>query len=911
MEDAPELLGRRAALARCEAGLAETGGVLVTGPAGIGKSALLAAVARAAADSGALVLRSGSSPTEAALPYLAVFDLFSALADEETGLLTPRLRAALDGAMLRTVPADGAPPERLAVRVAVLHLLRGAARRGPVLVVVDDAQWLDAESTEALAFAARRLADAPVRFLVAERVEEDAEPRCQGLVPAPGREVALDRLPDAVLAELLSRQFDLGPTSRMSARIRSVSAGNPLFALELGRALRRGQPVGDAGPLRVPERLRRLLADRIGALPDLARASLLVLAAAARPTRALLPPDDAGLAACVDAGVVVGGPDLRLSHPLIGEIVYADASTSQRLSCHAHLAAVLPDPVERAGHLALATPGADAAVADELAATARVALLRGAPGTAADLYRLAAARTPEDPHREAERRLAGAWHAFEAGRPDLARDCCAHVLRGPNAAARVEARLLLIELGGRDHAGSDALLDEAETDAGDDQHLLARVALYRADLAFQHGHLAESLAALDLAEELTTATGDVDLRIEILALRAPVTMQYAPRDADALLARGAALAAGRPLTESSVLLRRVSVAALLRSGEIDAAVDEVSRLRLDVERAGRINDLAEVMRLSTAVYERAGRCTEAYESGRHAGRLRTEIEATPGPGLVLCGMAELNGGTAEEAARFADEAVAACERPQDTEWLAYAHGLRGRAAVLLGRTTDAVRALSRAHGLLLGLGFVDPALFLIHADLAEAHARNGDVDSARAVLAEATRQVEYLDRRVVGLGLVRAARLADAVVGDAHLAADRLRAALPAAHPYPLEIARAYLTLADIERRARRRAASRTALREAADRFAEAGCVPWRVYAEDQLRRLDGPAPTLTALQRGIVTMVCYGATNREIAATMHLSVKTVEGNLTQIYRRLDVRNRAELALWMPGRVTGPSSPGA
>jgi DNA-binding CsgD family transcriptional regulator len=180
----------------------------------------------------------------------------------------------------------------------------------------------------------------------------------------------------------------------------------------------------------------------------------------------------------------------------------------------------------------------------------------------------------------------------------------------------------------------------------------------------------------------------------------------------------------------------------------------------------------------------------------------------------------------------------------------------------------------------------------------------GAREEAAAVLAEMTGQARRLERHVVELGLARAAAVlgtvrAGAVPGTPRAGAEALAAALErwAAHPYPLEIARAWHVLGVLERRAHRRGAAREALTEAIGRYAAAGAAPWKAAAEAELARLDGSrGASLSETERRIVDLVRGGATNREIARATFLSVKAVEANLTRLYRRFGVRGRDQLA---------------
>ena len=949
------------------AALAAGGGVLVSGPAGIGKSALLDAIGSACAAAGQLVLRSASAAAESWLPYLGLYDLFSDAVASRPEVVPYHLRPAFDGVLMRTVP-DGAATDQLAIRVAVVEALRALSSERPVLLILDDVNCLDSATAEVLAFAVRRRQGSRVRVLAAERLSEGQEPTWWGLLPEDAVEIALGNLPGPVVSELLRTRLGLRPTDELSQRIRDASGGNPFYALELGRAaLRSGTMVQPGDPLLVPERLRGLLADRLHALPKAARDALLLISTAARPPRELLAGHEWGLSQALASGIIVSGRDLepRFAHPLLREIVYADADIEERQECHAKLAHAHDDPLERARHHALATSEATEELAAELEEAARIAVHRGAPGTAAELYRMAAERTPADGEsstslssangssrpgsaglagpavsratsdgakaakdsdslsaatesgdaaadtgqaspapetaappaavQAARRYLEAARAAFDAGLPRQAREAAEAVAAGPDPATRVGARLLLVELDD-DISAQAALLEAAEADAAGRPDLQARVSLQRADHAFRSGSVDAALAALARAEEYALATGDRNLRAESIAMRVPTEIQTDPERAIESLEEAEALGLGGDLTLPSIAVRKSLIIWFLRRGDVADALATAARLRADVERAGRLRDLGDVLHLVASVNERAGLCRQAHEAALLGSRLRAETGSSSVQALILAAAAELSNGSAQAAVDVAQRAVEAGTASGDSEFTGYAHAFLGRAELLLDRSSQAAHHLARGRTLMRNVGMVDPATFLVDADLAEALARCGSFSAADRILDEAQEAARRLERDVVKLGLTRARLLRHGLAADARDAADRLRAAIPTEHPYPLEIARAEVTLGELERRARRRAAARSAWESAAAAYAAAGCGPWLRFVQGRLARLDTPAEPLSATERQIVELVRSGATNRQIAAALQVSVKAVEGNLTRLFRRFGVSSRAELA---------------
>ena len=901
--------------------------MLLYGPAGIGKSTVLDAAAQGAATE-SRVLRAAAAEAEAELPYLALVDLFGAAVAEVGGALPAQLRGALDAALLRsTAPATA--QDQLAVRLAVLELLRQLAARQPVLIVLDDVQWVDEPSVGVLSFVARRLEGVSVRVLAAERVPDGEQPRRRDLCPEPCTEMALPPLAAGDVAELLRERFrDALPLTAL-ARASTVSGGNPLYAVELGRVLARPEAAALAlDPLPVPGRLRQLLANRLAALPEASTAALLVAASAARPSRALvsrlehrLGPDVLdGLEAAEQAGVIAidAGGAVRFTHPLLREMVYGDAVPAARRAVHEQLAEVAGEPMERARHLALAHADPDETLAAVLMDAAAVAQQRGAPGAAADLARLAADRTPADsPGLAAARRLVAATHAYAAGRPDAAGAYAAAALRdGEDAATRVGARLLLVDLAEQNQSGVGPMLDAALADAGTDNALLARVHVFRALKAYYDADPVAMVRELDDAEAAAEACGDVERAVEAISLRGSVEVRLSGRSADELIERASARTIGLPLSMVVVLARQRAAIAKLLNGEVAEAVRRVEALRSAVERSGTIRELAAVLISTTSIFIRAGRGADALAAGRYCAQLFRDAVATQGPGLLAGALSELLAGEVDRAARLATEAVQASQAAGDDSFLGAAYAVSGQVHLMRSDPTAAVEDMRRAHALELRLSHIDPAMILWHADFVEALVAVGARAEAAEVLTEVRGNAKRHGRHVVELSLARAEAMLTAAEDGPRPAAEALSAALGrwGGHPYPVEEARAWHALAILQRRAHRRGAARDALVEAVSRYTAAGAENWRRIAVEDLARLDGArGPGLTETERRIVELVRAGATNREIAASVFLSVKAVEANLTRLYRRLGVRNRAQLARALLGGPTagrGPSSRG-
>jgi AAA ATPase-like protein len=351
---------------------------------GIGKTTLWHAGVSIARTRGLRVLSCRAAASEARLSYAALGDLF----DFELPDLPAPQRRAMDAALLRA-EVEGAPPDQRAVSVASLGVLRALATSGPVIVAIDDVQWLDAPSARVLAFVVRRLEDAPIRVLVARRVGSGGDPLGLGQTgPVPLRRVPIGPLQEEAMTRLLRDRTEGALTRPVLLRLHRISQGNPFFALEIARALtRRGVRPAPGEPLPVPEDLQELLGARLAALPPSAAVGLLVVAATTRPTEDLVLAvaewrdwASAGMRSAEEAGVLQRADGrLGFTHPLLGSTVYAEATPHARRSVHRRLAELVDDPEERARHLALAARGPHLHVARALEEAGRHAR-PGSPG---------------------------------------------------------------------------------------------------------------------------------------------------------------------------------------------------------------------------------------------------------------------------------------------------------------------------------------------------------------------------------------------------------------------------------------------------------------------------------------------------------------------------------------------------
>ncbi len=401
------------------------------GEIGIGKTTLWKAGLAAAADRSYRVLVCRPIESEAQLAYAALGDLLAEVSEEAMTDLPEPQRRALEVALLRREP-EGQPLQR-AVALGCLGVLRAIARERPTIVGIDDVQWLDQASEDALAFVVRRLTGERIGLFTTRRLEGGSAVTGaleRALVEGRLSRLRLESLELAELERLLVARLDAHFSERSLVRLHNRSGGNPFFALEIGRALQqRGGHPSSEEDVPIPASLHELVRERLVLLRRPAREATEIAAALSRPTVALIAEvrgsgdSVAAIEAAAAAGIVeLDGDRVRFAHPLLASITYEQIPPAQKRTLHARLAEILEDLEERGRHLALAAEHPDAAVAAALDDAARLARARGAPGAAADLWEQAARLTPADTGGQARRRaVEAAERRFDAGDVDRAR----------------------------------------------------------------------------------------------------------------------------------------------------------------------------------------------------------------------------------------------------------------------------------------------------------------------------------------------------------------------------------------------------------------------------------------------------------------------------------------------------------
>ena len=886
--------------------------LVLEGEAGIGKTTLWLAGVEAAHERSLRVLAARPARAERGLAHAGLGDLFEGVLDEMLPAMPAPRRSALEVALL-LAEAGQRPPDARAVGVAVLTGLRTLAESGPLLIAVDDVQWLDASSAAALEFAVRRLLAEPVLLLVARRPGEGG-PAPESALPAERvARRAVGPLSVGATHRLLLGQLGRTFTRPTLLRLHEVAAGNPFFALELARALdRAGSTPAPGEPFPVPENLEALVQDRLEQLPADSMPVLLAAAALAEPTMQQLssvwPDATRSLVPAARAGIVdLAGDHVRFAHPLLASVLYDHASVAERRAVHRQLAGLVDDTVEQARHLALAAEGPDDAVARRLDEAADAARARGASIAAAELGELAVRATPSanvDDHRV--RLLRAAREHLAAGAPGRVRALAEEMLRetaqGP---ARAEALLLLSEV--EEAAGMPVrevtLLREALRETGDSLGVQAQIELALAEaLRLSEGTAAavsQARGALRLAERVD----DDALVARALATLARAMFDAGEAGAISLAERSLALARGSADQDSIDEALWACGYCFTFAGRTADARDAFTQSLASI--AGR-DDLKEnvILWLLALVELRAGNWDLAREHAERTCELSQMLaegdpEADPEIEIPLA-LVSAYQSDHEEARRISERGIVLAEASGQPFYASWYRGVLGLLEHWGGNPAQAVDHFASAMLARESLGFREPAVPLYRADYVEALLELGRFEEALAVLDPWEVDAERLGREWAHAEVVRCRGLVAAARGDVVAARSLLEEAveLHEAVGDPFARNRALLALGAVLRRALKRGAARDALERSLAGFEILGARHWVAKAQAELGSVGGRTREvgLTSAELRVAELVAQGRTNREVAGLLFLSERTVESHLTHAYAKLGVRSRTELA---------------
>jgi len=874
----------------------ESGTLVVRGEAGIGKSALLEYAAEHATEM--LVLRAIGVESESDLAFAGSYGLVRPILRFLPELPEPQSEALQEA--LGLGPSTGA--ERFLIAAALLSLLAAAADERPVLCLVDDAQWLDSPSADALVFVARRLRAEPVAILFGAREGEPQRFEAPAL-----NELAVTGLDDAAATALLAdRAGEAAPALR--ARLLAEARGNPLALLELPAALSEEQLAGQAplsAAMPLTPRLQSLFRERIERLPEPTQAVLLIAAAdgggdlptVLRAAAALDLPSDALDAAEHEALIRTTGGTIAFHHPLVRSAVYDASTVDGRQRVHAALATVLSGEEHidrRVWHQAMATVTGDEEVATSLEESARRAQLRAGHASAATALERAAALSVDEAQRTS-RLAAAAQAAWDAGQPDWALILIARAL--PFADHDLRSRLLhlrgVIEmrcgnmrdavatlLEGAELSSDPALTLEmlhealgAATDTGD-QPAVAELNVNIAELptptkraqfnqltaaGFKELFCCDNQSArgaferaLDLAEELAD-----DPRTQLWASNI-ASSGFDPGAGLPYSTRAVALARSQGLLGLLPVALARHALNLFWNSQLDlayAAAQEGYELTTGDGHGG--------WHLTAMAYVEAIRGREA-DAREHAEQVLALAHSSgeitlASLGRAALGLLELTLSRPERAADQLLEFVAG-DRP-------YTH------PIMMISVPDAVEAVARDGR---------PAkLIAAPLDRYRVWTLSTPTDARRSMLARCEALVQ--------------ARPPEEAFSEAAASAGSLP---------PFQRARGELLHGEWLRRDRRRQESRRHLRAALDLFRQVGAPPWEERAEAELRATGETArkrdpstlDQLTPQELQIATLVSQGMTNREVAAQLFLSPRTIDYHLRKVFSKLGIASRTELA---------------
>ncbi|SEH50311.1 AAA ATPase domain-containing protein [Mycolicibacterium rutilum] len=882
--------------------------LVLQGEAGIGKTTLWRAALEKAASLGFEVLSARAAAAESVLAYSALSVLMEKLGkDVFAGLPVPQT-VALDRVLLRAED-DGPGTDQRAVAAGFVSVLEHLAGQTGVLVAIDDLQWLDPPSARIIASAARRVTGA-VGFLATLRTSPDMR---SDAVDLPLRRsdrlfrVDVEPMSIGALHRLLQDRLGRSFSRPKMTEIFTVSAGNPFYAIELARAMGDQQ---STSATRLPTNLTQLVRTRIESLPADTREVLLAAACLPEPTVTLVAdatemPESRVrhlLEETNEKGITeLVGDTVRFSHPLLTKGVYADASNAHRRGMHRRLARIIDEPELKARHLALAAVTADAQTLAALDSAAESARARGAPAAAAELCELAIGLGGET----AQRRIRSAGHHFAAGDTAHARELLRNIIAELEPGRlRAEAASLL----GFVHLFDDGFLEAADVlaaaieEAADDLALRTTLLISLSYARYNAGQFGSATRSIEEAVTCAERLGSASPISQALSMR--TTLRFLKGDGldDESMRRAVEL--DDPDAEMPMGFRpRMQNAMLLGwAGTLDRAHVELAQIRHRCIERGEENELmfvavhsvlVEIWRADLGEARRIA--DDTMERALQLGGNVPEFVA-----MTLHATVEAHRGHEDSARSAVASALDASQRCGANLLVVWPITTLGFLEVSLGNYEAALSALAPLR---LSLEMAPRATEIPAAsfipDAVEALIALGRVDEAEPMVAALETNGERLDRPWMVAVAARCRAMLLAAQGDVTRALQKAEQAIDvhARVPMPFELARTQLVLGQLQRRQRRRELASETLRTAMAAFEAIGTPLWAERVRAELQRASGVRARLelTASERRVAELAATGSTNREMAAALFISPKTVEANLSRIYRKLNIRSRAEL----------------
>ncbi|MGZ8438526.1 MAG: ATP-binding protein, partial [Candidatus Limnocylindrales bacterium] len=800
--------------------------LLVVGEPGIGKTAVFLEAQRLAAEAGFAVVSCRPGALESAYSLAAVADIVRDVPAAYWAALPVPQRRALEVALYLAEPGDD-PFEPSALAAGVRSLIAGMAAERPVLLGIDDIQWLDEGSAAVLGFVLRRLGRLPVAVLATTRSAEETAINLAELLPAVAvARTELKPLSLGAVGRLLSQRFDPPPSRSTTVRIHEATRGNPLYAIELAHLLSDQGPTPAAEPLPVPTTIRAVVKARVGALPRPTRDLLLGAAMLAHPQMTTLErifgartkgsfraAERSGIAS-VDRGIVT------FSHPLHAAAVVDGAGTEERRRMHRRLADGIDDLEERSRHLALATEAPDGVTAQFVEAGAETAAQRGRLHAAADLLERSQTLTPPDDVTTARRRgLRAAYLYAHAGDRARSRDLLKDLLSQPLSrqlrgdALQLEAELRLAE---EDLSGSEATLVEALTfaDAARDRTAIRLVLCYVQNLRFDWIRAAQS--AQTAVDELPDGVDDA-LMADALARSAMCDFLVGSGVDWAKLERALALHDPDRLSLPGLGADGVVGLLMMYAERYAESRPIMAAVRRRLSEHGDEAELATVMLWSSWLELRVGNFSAAAATADEA-IAYAELTSNDSIGrfaLAQRAWVDAHTGDLKGARQRAAEAIPPPEVGvhQIGPWLAAANAL---VANTFGDYRGAWEACRESVEVVERLGIAEPVPFVHLPEGIEALVGLGDLDRAQRLIDALERRGRELDRVWAITTATRCRGLLLAARGDLDAAAVALEVAM-AEHDrvdMPFERARTLFVKATVHRRARQRALARQAYAE-------------------------------------------------------------------------------------------------
>lgn len=923
------LVGRQAESARLEALLdkVESGpvGCVLEGMAGIGKTTLWRECVESARLRGYQVLETGPLEPDAALAFSGLADLFHGLPVEALDVL-PKLQAdALRAALSQGEPPEGSGDLQTIPR-AILRLLGELSASRPVLIAIDDEQWLDAASARVIAFAMSRVRAEPIGMIIARRSEPEGPLSSELDRRFAGRgleTIALEPLSLGATKMLLEARLGRSIAAPLLRRIHQGTGGNPLWALAIALELEAGHSGADrAGDLPIPRTLSDAIERLLSNLDPRADPALLVIAALSHPTLAMLQaaiPEFAlsDLESAEQAGVIeITGDRLRFTHPLLASMHYSSTPVSQRRELHRLLAAVIRDGEERAHHLALGAEAPDRDLADSLEQAADLAARRGGHESAAQLLEDAARLTPlDEPDARHARIVASAERRFTIGEASRARkvleDVMAELLAGP---LRARARLQLAVVGADEPEAAVELLEAALEDAAADDRLRIQIEWELTYAASAVGRLASARAHAESALKTAESVNDPELVTKALAeLLFTFAITGEPLREDVL----ARLSTVEDSDSTTSYYQTGTAVALTRqwAGDLEGARPALERAAQRALRRGEEWDRMAIAHRMAQLEWEIGNWPEAERHRQISQEAGGEFAEGRVHLVALDAMFALERGNLVGARLKTEQGLELAERTGSASYSSRFNLLFAGIELLSGEAAAAHARLQEQREWLESIGF-GPAGYgkaQVWSLDVEALIALGRLEEAGEVLAELRDRADVCGNENLRAIAWRSTGMLLAARGDLDGASEAMEAAV-AAHqrcPRPFEHGRTLVEMGSIQRRAKRKSAAKETLEQAVEILEPLGAQLWLARARDELSRIglrraritDG----LTPAQERVAELVVAGWANAEIARELHMSLRTVESHLSRVYRMHGVRSRTQLVAALSGSGGLPS----